>query len=129
MWIKSLALAGLIAVCAFSAAEAESIAYTTSSTVLRSDPSSSAQVVATLPKDSELSIGHCTNGWCLAHFGTRSGYVSTSRLDFADSGDTAGTVVERTYVYPDYYPGPYAYGPPVFCCGYYHGYGHHYWRR
>jgi uncharacterized protein YraI len=120
---KSIALAGLLAVIGIGVARADTVAYATSATNLRADPSTRSSVIAKIPANAELVVGHCTQGWCFAHLGRRSGYVAESQLDFNDNG---GTVVERTYVepeyvYPDYYPG-YYYGPGLYWGGYYGGY-------
>jgi len=135
MWKKSIALAGLMAVFGMGVARADTVAYAVAATSLRSDPSTRANIVARVPANAELAIGHCTQGWCFAHLGSKSGYVTASALDFND--DDGGTVVERTYVeptyvYPGYYPGPYFYGPGPYWGGYYHGGwhgGHGPWRR
>jgi len=115
MWKLPIALAGAIALFGLSAAEASDIAYTTGATVLRRDPSTQARAVANLPRNAELDISHCGDGWCFAHFGDKSGYVAESRLEFEETG--GDTVIERTYVEPTYvYPGPYVYGPGFYCC-------------
>jgi uncharacterized protein YraI len=123
---SQIILAGMIAILGIGAARADNLAYATSATVLRTDPSTRSQVVAKVAANTELSVGHCTQGWCFAHIGSKSGYVSASMLDFDDDHGTVveRTYVEPTYVYPDYYPGPFVYGP-----GFYWGGGyHHGWR-
>ena len=129
MWKTPIILAGLVGLFGIGAAQAETLAYAVNSTALRTDPSSRSHVVASVPANAELTIGHCTSGWCFAHMGDRSGYVAASALDFDNEG---GTVVEPSYVDPGYYPGPYVYGPSFYWGpGYYHGWhgGPGRWRR
>ncbi len=124
MWMKSIGLAAMLATFSIAAAYADEHAYARTDTVLRSEPESSAHVVSRVPANAELRIGHCTDNWCYAHLGEKSGYVKVAVLDFEDTGHT---VIERTYVEPTYvYPGPY-YGPGFYCCGL--GWHRPYWRR
>lgn len=125
-----------LAVLASGAALADDLAYTRSSATLRSEPRSRSRVVASLSRDTEVHVRDCHDGWCYSRVGDRSGYVSASLLDF--DGDTGATVVERTYVEPEYvYPGPYYAGPGFYfgCCGpsWHRGPGWHdgwhHWRR
>jgi uncharacterized protein YraI len=139
--IKQIVFASVMTTLAVSAAYAGDIAYATDSTVLRSGPSTKDHVITRVPANAELGVEHCSQGWCHAQLGSKSGYVALSMLDFNAPTVSSGhrTVVERTYiepeyadVYPDYYPGPFVYGSGFYIGGgYYHGWhgGAGYWRR
>jgi uncharacterized protein YraI len=130
--MKQIVFASVMTTLVMSAAHADDIAYATESTVLRSGPSTKDHVITRVPANAELSVEHCSQGWCRAQLGSKSGYVALSMLDFNDApvGSHSATVIERTYieptyVYPGYYPGPYFYGPGIyFGAGY-----HHHWRH
>lgn len=132
----SIAVGAAFALLASQAAFAADLAYTTSAANMRSGPTVAARIVATLGSNTEVRIDNCSGGWCFGRVGGRAGYISSSLLDF--DGEAGPTVVERTYVEPEYvYPDTYYAGPSFYfgCCGprwhggWHHGWYHHGWRR
>ncbi len=133
-------LAGAVfALFTSGSAFAYDLAYTTTTANMRSGPTVVSRIVASLDRNTEVHVDNCSGGWCFAHIAGRTGYISSSLLEFNADAPPPRVVertyvepeVERTYVEPEYvYPDTYYSGPAVVfgCCGpYWHGGWHHGW--
>jgi len=75
---------------------APTTAYTTASVRLRAEPSATSIVVTRLPRGARVAVAECDNGWCLATYRARHGYVLQQYL--AESRPSSYSVGGRGYV-------------------------------
>ncbi len=91
-------LAGAVfALFTSGSAFAYDLAYTTTTANMRSGPTVVSRIVASSIAIRRFNVDNCSGGWCFAHIAGRTGYISSSLLEF-NADAPPPRVVERTYV-------------------------------